>query len=47
MPGWFDINGLDESSPEDRAGFAEAKERIEKVGNGKYEGEYIYGDVKS
>lgn len=32
MPGWFDINGLDESSPEDRAGFTEAQTRIEKVG---------------
>lgn len=32
MPAWFDINGLDESSPEDRAGFTEAQARIEKVG---------------
>lgn len=38
MPGWFDINGLDESSPEDHAGFAEAKERIQKVAAGGDEG---------
>jgi lysophospholipase-2 len=31
MPGWFDINGLDESSPEDKAGFEEAKKRIEGI----------------
>ena len=35
MPGWFDINGLDESSPEDRAGFAEAKARIEGIIQGE------------
>ena len=31
MPGWFDIRGLDETSPEDRAGFQEAQGRIEHV----------------
>jgi hypothetical protein len=28
MPGWFDIFGLDPSSPEDSAGFAESAERV-------------------
>ena len=29
MPGWFDLYGLDESSPEDVEGFAESSARIE------------------
>lgn len=37
MPGWFDINGLDESSPEDRAGFEEAKQRIARIVQGEVE----------
>jgi hypothetical protein len=28
MPGWFDIFGLDPSSPEDSAGFAESADRV-------------------
>ena len=31
MPGWFDIKGLGEDDPEDKAGFAEAKTRIDAV----------------